>query len=40
MTQYLATCANCGGKVQHLEQTATVERCDACKGEPQKGPKK
>ena len=40
MTQYLATCDNCGGKVQHLEQSATVARCDACKGEPQKGPKK
>lgn len=37
MTQYLATCLNCGGKVQHLEQSATVERCDECKGEPQKG---
>ena len=37
MTQYLATCLNCGGKVNQLEQTATVERCDACKGEPQKG---
>jgi len=40
MTQYLATCANCGGKVLHLEQAPIVDRCDACKGEPQKGPKK
>ena len=30
MTQYLATCENCGGKVQHLEQSATVKTCDAC----------
>ncbi len=37
--QYLATCLNCGGKVNQLEQTATVERCDACKGLPQKGTK-
>jgi len=33
MTQFLATCKNCGGKVSHLEKSATVERCDACKGE-------
>jgi len=38
MTQYLATCLNCGGKVNHLEQSGTVERCSACKGLPQ--PKK
>jgi len=36
MTQYLATCSNCGGKVSQLEQTATVDRCDACKGQPPK----
>ena len=40
MTQYLAQCTNCGGWVHQLKQVATVERCDACKGEPQKGPKK
>ncbi len=34
MTQYLATCDNCGGLVSHLEQTATVKTCDACKGKP------
>ncbi len=39
MTQYEATCANCGGKVLHLERTAHVETCDACKGKPQKGSK-
>lgn len=33
MTQYLATCSNCGGKVNQLEQTATVDTCDACKGD-------
>jgi len=33
MTQYLATCSNCGGKVNHLEAEPVVERCDACKGE-------
>lgn len=36
MTQYEATCQNCGGKVLHLEQIATVTRCDACKGVPPK----
>ncbi len=36
MTQYLAVCANCGGMVTHLEKDSTVERCDACKGKPQK----
>ncbi len=40
MTQYQATCLNCGSIVSHLEQSATVERCDECKGEPPKGPKK
>jgi len=35
MTQYLATCTNCGGKVMHLEKESTVPRCDACKGEKQ-----
>ncbi len=33
MTQYEATCANCGGKVLHLLPEATVAQCDACKGE-------
>jgi len=33
VTQYLAKCLNCGGMVNHLEKNATVERCDACKGE-------
>lgn len=33
MTQYLATCLNCGGMVSQLEQKSTVERCDACKGD-------
>jgi len=37
MTQYLAVCTNCGGMVSHLEQSGTVDRCSACKGEPQKG---
>ncbi len=32
MTQYLATCETCGGKVSHLEETASVPKCDACKG--------
>lgn len=36
MTQFEATCKNCGGKVLHLLQSATVDRCDACKGESQK----
>ncbi len=36
MTQYLATCDNCGGIVAHLEQIATVPKCDACKGKPPK----
>jgi len=36
MTQFLATCLCCGGKVNHLEQTATVPTCDACKGVPPK----
>ncbi len=39
MTQYEATCHNCGGKVLHLEQDSIVERCDACKGKPPKGSK-
>lgn len=39
MTQYEATCANCGAKVLHLEKIATVERCDECKGKPPKGAK-
>ncbi len=39
MTQYLAKCDNCGGMVQHLEESATVATCDACKGKPQKGSK-
>jgi len=37
MTQYLAKCLNCGGMVHHLEAEGTVERCSACKGEPEKG---
>jgi len=37
MTQYLATCKTCGGKVSHLEQEAEVETCDACRGKPPKG---
>lgn len=37
MTQYLAKCLNCGGMVSQLEPQATVLRCDACKGEAQKG---
>ncbi len=40
MTQYEATCSNCGGKVLHLERESTVDRCDSCKGKPQKGPAK
>ena len=35
MTQYEATCRLCGGKVMHLMQSATVERCSACKGDPE-----
>lgn len=34
MTQFLAVCKTCGGMVNHLEQIATVPRCDACKGIP------
>ncbi len=37
MTQFLAKCTNCGGLVSHLEEAPTVDRCDACKGKPQKG---
>lgn len=33
MTQYLATCTNCKGLVNHLERSAVVDRCDRCKGE-------
>lgn len=36
MTQYLATCKTCGGKVHHLEPDAEVEQCSACKGVPPK----
>ena len=36
MTQYLAKCLTCGGMVSHLDKTATVAQCDACKGEPPK----
>lgn len=38
MTQFEATCTNCGGRVLHLLPAATVERCDACKGLEQKLP--
>lgn len=37
MTQYEATCTNCGGKVLHLMQSATVSRCDECKGDAELG---
>ncbi len=36
MTQFLAKCLTCGGIVSHLEESATVTRCDACKGIPPK----
>jgi len=32
MTQYEAQCTLCGSRVMHLMQSATVERCDECKG--------
>lgn len=37
MTQYEATCSNCGSKVLHLMQSASVQRCDECKGNVKAG---